>query len=219
MSLRADVNPKFYWRFALIGVVSLGMAGWFLYDGSIAWPEQRVRGLKYQEIMEDTTIADGDKLNVWFQAAEEQGWPPDNPGKPRDEGEIFFQFVMSGIAAVVGVGFLYPVFASRGRWMEADDKGITTSWGQQMEFAHMVELDKRQWRNKGIARVRYEVDGKRYKMILDDCKFDRPATNKMLRQVEGILGAERIKGGPPEPPETELTAESETATASTSADS
>ena len=44
------------------------------------------------------------------------------------------------------------VWRARGRWIESSDSGLTSSWGQSVDFDKIKSLDKRKWRNKGIAR-------------------------------------------------------------------
>ena len=63
------------------------------------------------------------------------------------------QFWMAGLAALVGFFPLFSVWRSRGRWIELNDSGLTSSWGQSVAFDQAELLEKRQWRNKGIAKL------------------------------------------------------------------
>ena len=73
--------------------------------------------------------------------------------------------------------------------MELTENGIRTSWGQQLEFDQITALNKRLWKDKGIAKIEYESNGRKKKMVLDDCKYDRAPTETMLRMVESRIAA------------------------------
>nr|NIP87171.1 hypothetical protein [Planctomycetales bacterium] len=50
MPIRAHIAKGFVLRLAAVAVVSTGFALWALYDGSVGYPQQRERALKYQEL-------------------------------------------------------------------------------------------------------------------------------------------------------------------------
>ena len=84
----------------------------------------------------------------------------------------------------------------RGRLrIESSDEGLTTSWGQQLKFDQITALDKKLWRNKGIAKIQYTDADRRRRLALDDCKYDRDATEDLLRLVESKLDPDQIVGG------------------------
>jgi hypothetical protein len=194
MTFRADNDPKFYFRFKLIGLVAIGFALWSLYDGYFTYPNQRERALAY-----DKHYDEGGSKEEWDAYARQRGWPTEYPGEPKSKADIAMQYVMAVIAGSVGLLTLLLVWRSRGRWMEADETGISSSWGQRVEFDQVVSLDKRRWRSKGIAKVNYENAGKRKKLVIDDYKFKREPTDAILRLLEAKIGTEKITGGPPEP--------------------
>jgi hypothetical protein len=77
----------------------------------------------------------------------------------------------------------------------------------------VTSLEKRQWRNKGIAKLIYN-DGKKRTFVIDDFKFKRGPTDEILAEVEKRIGHDKITGGPPEGfeiAEAEAMAEAETA--------
>ena len=192
MALRADVNMRFYMRFAIIGGVCLIFCLWSLYDGLVTYPEQRERALKYAEYREQ------DKKEEWKALAAERGWHPGNPGEPKSEADIMGQFVMAGVTGTLGLGFLIVVLRARGRWIEATDSGIRSSWGQELSFDQIVSINKRKWENKGIAKIRYKENGRTRRFTVDDFKFVREPTDEILRIVESRLDEDQIVGGPPE---------------------
>ncbi len=194
---RADISPQYYWRFAFISTILLGLAGWSLYDGIVAWPNQRVRALKYLEIKEANP---DDYKERWSDYATEQGWSTEWPEEPKTEADIAGQFVMAALAGPIGLLTLAIFLRSLGQWVEMDENGVRTSRGREARFEEMTLLDKKKWQKKGIAKLHFERDGRTRKLILDDYKFDRAATGVIIRQVEEALGEERIVNGSPEPP-------------------
>ena len=67
-----------------------------------------------------------------------------------------------------------------------------TSWGQEVDFSTVTKLNKRRWKDKGIARVDYEENGRKRQFVFDDFKFDRAAIGELLQQLESQLPADRI---------------------------
>lgn len=190
--IRADHNPKFYSRFLLIGLGMLAFALYCVYDGAVAYPNQHERYSKYVELRDDLR---GDE---WEDYAEQQGWPLEPPEKDRTEAEIAGQFWMAGGCALIGVFFLLKVLLARGRWMESDGAQLTTSWGQTVPYDAVTEIDKKKWANKGIARIKYTVDGQTKRFVLDDFKFHRQPTDAILYEMEQAAGTDKIVNGAPE---------------------
>ena len=105
---------------------------------------------------------------------------------------------MGGIVAPFAVMFWFLLSRARGRWIELNETGIRTSWGRQLKFDQIVALDKKKWKSKGIAKIVYEVNGRKRRVVLDDCKYDVKPTEAILVEVESQIGFDKIMGGPPE---------------------
>jgi len=208
MTIRAKSDPRFYLRFLLIGAVAIGFSLLCVYDGAIRYPKQREPALAYQEL-EERLKEEGrlDQLSQeWIQVVKQHNensdsaqdnWPTD---KPKDEVDIQLQYVMAGVTGTIGLWMLLVVWRARGRWIEASGAGLTSSWGQRVDYARIVSLDKRQWRKKGIAKINYEDGNRKRRLVLDDYKYNRQATDTILRDLEAKIGVDKIIGGPPEQP-------------------
>jgi hypothetical protein len=196
MAVRADYDPRYYRRFIIIGVVALGFALFCLYDGFIRYPAQRERA--YQQFKE---VVGENRLDEWEHYAEQTG--------VKGDGDIMMQFVMAAVTGAVGFWLLFGVWRARGRWIESSESGITSSWGQTLAFDQIVSLDKRKWRNKGIAKITYNDGRKNRRFILDDYKFDRATTGQILRELEARIEPKMISGGPPESTDEEIAVSSE----------
>ncbi len=189
MTIRANSDHRFYFRFIFIGLTLLGMAGWFLYDGAVSYPKQFDRARKYEELLKDS------RIDEWPNVAAENGWPTD---KPKNEVDSQVQYIFAGILGILGLWCLLIVGLARGRWIEGTKSGITTSWGQSLNFDDVISLDKKQWRKKGIAKVVYQDGSRTRRFVIDDYKFDRESTGEILKNLEARLSPEQITGGPPE---------------------
>jgi len=198
MPLTAKISFNFLWRLGLIAIICLGGCLYCLYDGAIGYPNQRQRALEYRKI-EESGLKKSERLRKWEEIATKHGWPLDDPGEPKNEIAITWQFIMAGCVAVPGLLYLYLFLRSWRRWIELDEVGLRTSWGQRLEFGQIVALDKKKWKTKGIAVIRYEQDGRPRRLALDDWKYDVKATKAILCEVESRIGVDRIGGGPPEP--------------------
>jgi hypothetical protein len=212
MTIRAERDPKFYLRFLIIGLAAFGFAGWALYDGLIGYPHAQERALVFEKLLEEKR---GDE---WDAEATNRGWSTTPPAasKPHEEYDVDvkMQFWMAGLAALVGFFPLFSVWRSRGRWIELNGNVINTSWGQTVPLDQAEQLEKRQWRNKGIAKLRYNDAGKTRTFVIDDFKFKRGPTDEILAEIEKQIGVDKITGGAPEgfdATEAEAMAETETA--------
>jgi len=194
MPVTAKISASYLWRLGLIALFCLGFALWFLYDGAITYPGQRERALKYQELKEEGRLAE------WKEIAAQHGWPLEHPGEPKHEAEIYSQLAFAALMALPGLLFAFLVFRTWGRWIELNETGLRTSWGRRLEFGQITKLDKKKWKSKGIARIRYQQNGRNRQLVLDDCKYEVDPTKAILREVESRLDADQIVGGLPEPP-------------------
>jgi hypothetical protein len=209
MPLRADNDPKFSRRFLFMGIAAIGFALWCVYDGFVKYPREQERALKWEADFENRPTEE------WIAFAEEQGWSTALPKKSKTEEEyklsLVQQKVMAGVAGLIGLYLISIPLRARGRWIESTQDGITSSWGQSFKFDDVVNLEKRQWKSKGIAKVTYLEDGRKRRFVIDDYKFDRYKTDEILYELEQRIDPEKITGGPPDPPpgshEQELTPE------------
>jgi hypothetical protein len=205
MPVTAKISTSYLWRLGFITAFCFGFALWFLYDGTITYPRQRERALKYQELVE------GGRLAEWRGVAAQRGWPLAHPGEPKYESEIYSQLAFAALMGLLGLVLAIAVFRARGRWIELNETGLRASWGRQFEFGQITVLDKRKWGSKGIARIRYQEDGRNRQLVLDDCKYEADPTLAILREVESRLNANQIVGGLPEPPVPEAQNEADSA--------
>lgn len=192
-TVRAKISRAYLGKFGVIALACFGIALWFVYDGAIAYPAQRERALKYIELESE------DRLDEWENMARERGWPVEPPGEPKEELDFFVQFVMAGIVLLPGLICSALFLLHLGRWIELEEGRIRTSSGKSFELGEIVRLDKKKWREKGIARITYQNGRRTSRVVLDDWKYDTEPTKEILRAIESQIPVDRIVGGAPEP--------------------
>jgi hypothetical protein len=196
MLLTTKISFRFLWRLAAIAIVCLGGCLYCLYDGAIGYPKQREAAVVYQQL-KDKGLDSGEFFEQWDKVAKERGW---STKKPKDDLDILKQYVMAGCLVVPGLLYVFLFFRSWKRWIELNETGLRTSWGQTLTFDQIVALDKKKWKKKGIAVIRYQRDGRSRRLALDDWKYDAKTTKEVLIEVESRIDPTQIVGGLPEPP-------------------
>jgi len=183
MQVRATSSFNYQWRLAVIGGVCLLFAGWCLFDGLVAYPAHNEKAQKFAQMQEQG------QLEQWEAYAKEQGWSTEDPGEPKGQLSITTQFIMAGITLPIGLLFAVSFIRYRGRWIEADEQGLSSSWTGPIPWEDVVDLDVSRWRTKGIAVVSYKQSGNQQgRLILDDWKYEREPTDQIFRMVEEKLG-------------------------------
>lgn len=225
-TVRAPNNAKFYARFKWLGLGALAFGIYCVYDGAVAYPEQKVRSEAMIELAQETLsseqlrnaseasydlegrykalVAEMGKDEAdwakWTELAEQNGWPPEPPTKPRSDGDIGMQFVMATACGLAALYFFWVIWKTTGRWFEIDNDQVRTSGGLEFAASSVTEIDKRQWEDKGIARLKFEDGRGARRFIVDNYKYLKEETDAILYRIEQIAGADKIVGGAPEAP-------------------
>lgn len=200
MSIRANVDNKFIRRFLYIAVGCFLFMLWGLYDGLVTSPKELERSLKYLELIEkrdNNEITEDQRSKMWGEAAAANNWAVSQPKTPKDaQNYVYFQWFVFGVGLLLGIFFLFKYLRLLNSWMEADDAGVTTSWGKSLQFQQIKSINKRKWANKGIAKVYYEdAAGAERVMVFDDFKYQRESMGEIMQLAEAGLSDEQIIGG------------------------
>lgn len=226
MPIRAENDPRYSRRFLIMGIVAIGFGLWSLYDGMVKYPAQRVVGfddfkIEYKSLFENPRFkamtvdqleqsTDDERRQEWAKYMHDRGI--------KSIPEIFTQYVQTAVASIAGLFLISIPLRARGRWIEGNETGISSSWGQSFQYDEIEQVNKRKWRDKGIAKVTYVAGGRRQVFVIDDFKFMREPTDKILVELEQRIDVERITGGPPEPLPGEFSEDPAEAAAPTSVD-
>ena len=198
MAVRANFQKSYLWRYLLVAISCLAFSSWFAYDGLIGYPLKVEMAREYEKLGK-TLEADNLKA-AWRKKVAEMNWPQVTPEDKADhiEESISQQYFWCILTALIGLPALYFFLTSRGQWVERTEHGLTTSWGQDVNFRDVKKIDKSKWAKKGIAKASYSENGKERLFVFDDFKFDREPLGEMLFDLEQILVDDQIVGGPRE---------------------
>jgi hypothetical protein len=162
-----------YYRNAryLMVLLCLALAGWFAYDGWVAWPRENAQAQQRGE----------EKL-------------------PRSDFDILLQRLLAGALPFVGLGILIrALHHSRGEY-RLDGQTLHVPGHPPVPLDSIRQIDKSKWERKGVARIDYEPPGtsETRRLTLDDFVYDQTATDAILARIEAILvppGAEEGQPG------------------------
>ena len=182
--IRADAELSFFRRFLWIAIACVIGTGWCLLDALVTYP----RKLEIAEVYESYSQTDED-AQQWEEEATLRGWSVNPPDKTTHELEalIVNQYILMAGCIIVGIIMFAKWHLPRGTWIEGDEKEIRDSQGKQLSLDRLVGIDKRRWQQKGIAVLHFNQDGRKQRFTLDDFKYNREATGKILEYAEAKL--------------------------------
>ena len=221
MTLRANADKKFLFKFLLIGVVCIGFALYALYDGLVKYPSWIPSAKAWAELKADESLDDAERDARYKVLAEENDWPSKRHGKSPDDIKqlIIWQYIFIVIGCGIGIPCLIWFLRNQGTWVETKKGGLTSSWGQELDFDQIREFDKKKWEKKGIGVLTYETKSGPKKFVLDDLKYSRKEMDDIVRLVESNIKPEMIVNGEPEKTPEEKVTEEDVAVSSSNDDS
>lgn len=174
--IRADVHLPFFRKFLWIGLALTAYGGWCLYDAWVTYPKKIKLAEEYSSVGSEgglkSMATSGDFANAPEETVEEL------------QSLISKQYFMLAVCAV-GATFMFgKCLLARGAYLESDESMVRNSRGQTVPLDAIQRIDKRKWESKGIAVVHYDHGGISRRFILDDYKFDREATGRILKRIE-----------------------------------
>ena len=177
MDVYARISKEWRNRMLFMFFMFFCIAGWFLWDGYVAWPSENERYGEFSRIAEEI-IADGRALDVegvevrlaWERHAQAEGHTAKIP-KERTAGDISQQLWIGGVMMTGTLLFLGWILWNHTRFIRASGDLITGASGEAVHIDSIISVDRRKWAKKGIAYGIYEEDGVRRRLVLDDHKF------------------------------------------------
>lgn len=177
MEVVARISKEWRRRMLFMLFMIFGIAAWFLYDGYILWPDEAQRHVEYLEI-KDTLIEAGDAVDeestsvrlAWERHAREMDYRRNIP-KERMDDDIREQRVI-GWVMMIGA-LLYGVWIAwnHTRQVSAEGDIVIGASGERVDINTITAIDRKKWKDKGIAYGIYEEGGKRRRLCLDEHKF------------------------------------------------
>jgi hypothetical protein len=158
-------------------------SAWFYRDYRWKYPHEKAVFDEYQKV---SSRPGGEE--EWKKLSAEHQWPLIPEKRTQDEIETQKHFAIG--CGVVAVGILVTFLFNRGRTLRADREAFYTPSGRRIPFASVFRIDRRKWKNKGLAIIHYrDGDGTEKKAVIDDLKFggaDR-ILERLLSQFSGEL--------------------------------
>ncbi len=198
-TIRAEVDKKFIRRFLFVAIGCFFLMLWGLYDAVVTMPREKARALAYEELtvqQEAGGLTEAERAEKWDALTEEKGWSSTLPDSSEHvDGDIYFQWFLFGLGLVLGVFFLLKYLKLLSSWIEADESGVQTSWGESLKFEGIQSIKKHKWNKKGIAKVEYSDEaGVSKTMVFDDFKYQREDMGTIMKMAEENLSDDQIIG-------------------------
>ena len=166
-----------------VAVFLIAMGGWFLFDGAVGYPRSNEHFNAWAK------FRDGGNLQDWPAFARERGWNEKAPEHAFTVAQINGQFLYGALGTLSGLIALAFWFTQKGRVLRTDDDAVTTPSGTRVPFAAITGLGLKKWESKGLATVRYEIEGRKGAFVMDDYKFETEPTRKIMDEIKARLAA------------------------------
>ena len=167
----------------------------FFYDGAVGYEGKNARYREWKKFVDEA------RETEWPAYAKAKGWKPEEwpaytrehglsahlPEIPFPRGKIVEQYVCAGLAVIFGSITLAYWATQKGRTVKTDADAVHTPSGRRVPFTAITGVGKKKWDAKGLATVRYEIEGRKGEFVLDDYKFDRDPTHAILAEIEQHL--------------------------------
>lgn len=181
MPAEARITPIWKKQKFFVALFLLAIAAWFCWDGRIKYPGENVRWLAQEEYEKSGREAE------WPAYAASRGWSAEKPHKFHQPGDLTMQLGLSALTGVLGLVSLAYWFVQKGRVLRSDAEAVYAPNGTRIPFTAITGLGKKKWDDKGLATVRYEIDGRKGEFVLDDYKYDRDPVHQILAEIEAHL--------------------------------
>lgn len=187
----------------IMTAVLFAMAGWFAYDGWVAWPRLNEQYQSLDRQIDDARAAGeaakarGDKDRAAAEKKKEQMlFEQQKDVHPKDDLAIGLQKVLA-----IGLPLLGLALTA---WAIRNSRGQIKLTGERLEapghppitFDHIIALDKRLWDRKDIAYVDYEVDATKGRIRLDAFVYQTDPIVKIYERIEAFMKEESVEPPP-----------------------
>lgn len=207
MNLAAKYSREWRDRMGIILLLVAGSSGWFFYDGLVAYPKYNEGAAAYARIVETVeneglsgAEAETEAAKRWEKCARDFGGDPKEP--PAHAKNVAQQIHFGVGLAVAALAFLAWILREMRRVIRADDEkfdALTKAFPPfngvvSVKFDSVFGIDKRKWKNKGIAVVHYKDErGRPRRGVIDDYKY--AGSEAILEKCEAVVAAKKAEGG------------------------
>ena len=205
MNITAKYSREWRSRMGIILLMIAGSSGWFFYDGLVAYPKFNRGAEAYAQIRESVAAdgfaeaeADAEAAKRWeARAADFDGDSKEPPKHPKNVAQQIHFGVGLGVLALA---FLAWVLREMRRVVRADDEkfdGLTTAFppfngSVPVRFDSVFGVDRRKWKNKGIAVIHYKNGrGRPCRVLVDDYKY--AGSEAILEKCEAVVAEKQAR--------------------------
>lgn len=177
-----------FWRYIMV-VALVGMGGWFLYDGFIAWPEHNRKLAELQAQLRE--LPDGSDA---FVAKNKE---INEHGQAKTDFDINLQKMLGFSLPPLAIALLvFWLHRSRGQYRLTEDT-LHVPGHPPVPLQCITALDRKHWERKGIMLVRYALpDGVEGELKLDDFIYDAKPTDAIVKVLEERLNHPTLPNEP-----------------------
>ena len=194
MSIRTKISNGYRWRIGIVGLAAVAFGCWFIYDWQIGYPKKQERYQEYRSVVDPD--GDGELLGnyqeVWYDYATEKGYSTSEP-KEITDSDVQTQLYYGLPCFLVGLPFFGSFLLMGRRFIETDDDAIWDHKGNRAAWDQITEIDKSRWQTKGIAVIHFDAGDGEKRIVLDDWKFERNQTQRIMAHVDGKVGMKRAE--------------------------
>lgn len=189
MPAEARISPTWKKQKLFVALFFVGFGAWFWWDGLVAYPRSNERWTAFERHQKEG------RMGEWPAFAKARGWVEKSPEKYYKREDIIGQYVLGALCELFGIILLTYWFTQIKRTLRTDEEAVYTPSGTRVPFTSITGIGKKEWDSKGLARVRYSLDGKQRQFIVDDYKFEAAPTHKVLEEIEQRV----LSRGPADP--------------------
>ncbi len=197
MTLEARITPIWRKQKLFVSIFFIAFGCYFFWDGAIGYPRKNERYAEWKRFRDEGRSADwpalaeqkGWKVDEWPKYADEHGWKEPYPPVALGPEKIKEQYFFGALWTAIGLGILAYWAQQVRRVLKIDDEAVITPAGTRVPFDAITGLGLKKWESKGLAKVRYEVEGQPGTFTVDDYKFETEPTRQILDEIKRRLEA------------------------------
>lgn len=190
MSISAPVTSIWKKQKLFVSILLVGFGAYFFVDGAIVWPRSNERFLKHQEFSESG------KLEEWPAYAASRGWTNKPPEKLHTDADLKGQFIFGWLCTGLGVFALGYWWRQVGRKIELVEGAVIAPDGTRIPFDAIVGLGLKRWEDKGLAKVRYQLDTRTREFVIDDYKYEMEPCKAIVAEIRRQLESRPVGDAP-----------------------
>jgi hypothetical protein len=191
MHIIAHISSEWRKRMLVLFCMYSGIALWFMSDGYYFWPREQGRYEVYSQLLAElksTGKAEDAESSAfkleWQRMAQAAGYKNKAP-KERTPDAIHEQRLIGWVTLIGSLVFAAWIAWNHTRKVSLVDGFIIDPKGCSVPLNAIKSIDKKHWKNKGIAYGIYSVEARTQRICLDAHKFD--GCHQIITEIEQTI--------------------------------